>query len=177
MSGLNLSVFPLSPISLHPLSIPLSQQSSLFLKKLITNDPLLADIIVLAVHRCYHISESPRESEKIRVLHGNVDHWGLTTSRIAILYFFMKIALIICDPGAQTSHKGQIIEIEIYDHLNRNKLAFHWCMVVMIGQYLAEIQLFEIWNLRVQKNLNTEKITFKVVQIKFLAMHITNQKY
>ncbi len=44
----------------------------------------------------------------------------------------------------------------------------------MIGQYLAEIQLFE--NLRVQKNHNIEKITFKVVQMKFLAMHITNQK-
>ncbi len=27
-----------------------------------------------------------------------------------------------------------------------------------------------------QKNLNIEKITFKVVQITFLAMHITNQK-
>ncbi len=27
-----------------------------------------------------------------------------------------------------------------------------------------------------QKNQNTEKIAFKVVQIKFLAMHITNQK-
>ncbi len=27
----------------------------------------------------------------------------------------------------------------------------------------------------VQKNLHIEKITFKVVQIKFLAMHITNQ--
>ncbi len=27
-----------------------------------------------------------------------------------------------------------------------------------------------------QKNLNTEKITFKDVQMKFLAMHITNQK-
>ncbi len=41
---------------------------------------------------------------------------------------------------------------------------------VMIRQYL------KIWNLRVQKNLNIEKITFKVVQMKFLAMHITNQK-
>ncbi len=41
---------------------------------------------------------------------------------------------------------------------------------VMIGQYL------KIWNLRVQKNPNIEKIIFKVVQIKFLAMHITNQK-
>ncbi len=27
-----------------------------------------------------------------------------------------------------------------------------------------------------QKNQNTEEIAFKVVQIKFLAMHITNQK-
>ncbi len=27
-----------------------------------------------------------------------------------------------------------------------------------------------------QKNLNIEKITFKVVQMKFLAMHITYQK-
>ncbi len=34
----------------------------------------------------------------------------------------------------------------------------------------------KIWNLRVQKNLNTEKIAFKVVQMKFLAMHITNKK-
>ncbi len=34
----------------------------------------------------------------------------------------------------------------------------------------------KIWNLRVQKNLNIEKITFKVVQMKFLVMHITNQK-
>ncbi len=42
------------------------------------------------------------------------------------------------------------------------------------GQYLAEIQLFE--NLKVQKNLNIRKITFKVVQMKFLAMHITNSK-
>ncbi len=33
-----------------------------------------------------------------------------------------------------------------------------------------------IWNLRVQKNLNIEKINFKVVKMKFLEMHITNQK-
>ncbi len=31
-------------------------------------------------------------------------------------------------------------------------------------------------NLRMQKNLNIEKIVFKVVQMKFLAMHINNQK-
>ncbi len=35
----------------------------------------------------------------------------------------------------------------------------------------------KIWNLRVQKkNLNIEKIAFKFAQIKFLAVHITNQK-
>ncbi len=40
----------------------------------------------------------------------------------------------------------------------------------MIEQYL------KIWNLWVHKNVNIEKILFKLVQIKFLAMHITNQK-
>ncbi len=36
----------------------------------------------------------------------------------------------------------------------------------------------KIWNLRVQKiNQNIEKIAFKVAQIKFLAMYITNQKW
>ncbi len=42
---------------------------------------------------------------------------------------------------------------------------------------MAEIQLFE--NLEsedAKKNVNIEKIIFKVVQMKFLAMHITNQK-
>ncbi len=41
-------------------------------------------------------------------------------------------------------------------------------------QLQLAIQLFE--NLRVQKNLNIEKIAFNVVQIMFLATHITNQK-
>ncbi len=47
----------------------------------------------------------------------------------------------------------------------------------MIGQYLAEIRLFE--NLEsegAKKNLNIEKIIFKVVQSIFLALHIINQK-
>ncbi len=37
-------------------------------------------------------------------------------------------------------------------------------------------QYLKIRNLRAQNNLNIEKIIFKVVQMKFLAMHITNQK-
>ncbi len=42
---------------------------------------------------------------------------------------------------------------------------------------MAEIQLFvNLESEGAKKNLNIEKITFKVVQIKFLAMHINNQK-
>ncbi len=66
----------------------------------------------------------------------------------------------------KTSHKGQFFKIEVYTSYESwiNNISIDvW--FVMIGQYLAEIQ-----------NLNIEKIIFKVVQIKFLAMHITNQK-
>ncbi len=59
----------------------------------------------------------------------------------------------------KTSHKGQFVEIEI-----------HTSSIGLRYNYL------KTWNLRVQKNLNIEKIAFKVVQMKFLAMHITNQK-
>ncbi len=72
-----------------------------------------------------------------------------------------------------------------YDSMNSAKRSSIWAVawrygihsIVMIGQYLTETQLFE--NLEsedAKKKLNIEKIIFKVVQIKFLAMHITNQK-
>ncbi len=48
--------------------------------------------------------------------------------------------------------------------------------MVCYGQYLAEIQLFEKLESEGAKNLNIEKIAFKVIQMRFLAMHITNQK-
>ncbi len=35
----------------------------------------------------------------------------------------------------------------------------------------------KIWNLSVQNNHNIEKIAFKIVLMKFLAMHITNWKW
>ncbi len=47
----------------------------------------------------------------------------------------------------------------------------------MIGQYFVEIQLLENLEFEGSKNLNNEKITFKVVQMKLLAMHINNQKF
>ncbi len=44
-------------------------------------------------------------------------------------------------------------------------------------KYLATIQLFEYLESEGSNNLNIEKMTFKVVQMKFLAMHITNQEW
>ncbi len=46
----------------------------------------------------------------------------------------------------------------------------------MMGQYLAEIQLFENLESEGAKKSKYWEIAFKVVQMKFLAMHITNQK-
>ncbi len=47
----------------------------------------------------------------------------------------------------------------------------------MIGQYLSEMQLFvNLESEGAKKNQNIEKIIFKVIQMNFLAMHITNQK-
>ncbi len=46
---------------------------------------------------------------------------------------------------------------------------------VIIGQYLAEMKIENLES-DVQNNKNTVKIAFKVVQMKFLAMHITDQK-
>ncbi len=45
----------------------------------------------------------------------------------------------------------------------------------MIKQYLADIQLFENLESEEQKILHIGKITFNVVQMKFLVIHITNK--
>ncbi len=47
---------------------------------------------------------------------------------------------------------------------------------VRIGQYLAEIQLFANLEPEGAKYQNIEKIVFKVVQMKSLALNISNQK-
>ncbi len=67
----------------------------------------------------------------------------------------------------KTSLKCTYFKIEIYASYESwiNNISID----VWFGQYLKN------WNLSVQKNLNIEKIIFKVVQMKFLAMHITNK--
>ncbi len=49
-------------------------------------------------------------------------------------------------------------------------------MVCYDGQYLAEILLFENLESEDAKKSNIKKIIFKDVKMKFIAMHITNQK-
>ncbi len=76
----------------------------------------------------------------------------------------------------KTSHKGQFFDNFIEIYISSESFPFFW--FVRIGQYLAKMHLFE--NLesegaKKKKKRNIEKIAFKVVQIKFLAMHITNQ--
>ncbi len=46
---------------------------------------------------------------------------------------------------------------------------------VITGQYLAEIQILQ--NLESEGAKKKIKISFKVAQIKFLAMHITDQRW
>ncbi len=50
----------------------------------------------------------------------------------------------------------------------------------MIGQYLAEMRLcenLESEDAKKNYNLNIEKITYKIILMKFLAMYITHQKF
>ncbi len=79
-----------------------------------------------------------------------------------LCYAFLKLK-----GDHKTSRKGQFYEIEIC------ALSESWVNNISIDVWFG--QYLKIWNLREQKNLNIEKIIFKVVQMKFLAMHITNQ--
>ncbi len=77
----------------------------------------------------------------------------------------------------KTSHKGKFFEIEIYTSSESwiNKLSIDvW--FVMIGEYLAEMQLFENLESEGTKNQNIEKIALKVVQMKFLEV-LSNAYY
>ncbi len=67
----------------------------------------------------------------------------------------------------KTSHKGQFFEIEIYTSSESwiNKLSIDiWFVRTIFGW---DTTIWKSWSLRVQKNLNIEKITFK-----FLAMQL-----
>ncbi len=73
----------------------------------------------------------------------------------------------------KTSHKDNFLLNEIYTSSGRwiNNISIEvW---FMIGQYFGWYTT--IWKSEDAKKCNIEKIIFKVVQMKFLAMHINNQ--
>ncbi len=84
-----------------------------------------------------------------------------------IKQLFSTLIIIRNVPWAANQHKRQIFEIEIYTSSES------WINKLSIDVWFVRIGLrynyLKIWNLRVQKNLNIEKIAFKFVQIKFLA--------
>ncbi len=76
----------------------------------------------------------------------------------------------------KTSLNCHFFEIKIHTSSESwiNKLSIDVCLLRSDNIWLR-YNYFNIWNLRVRKNWNIEKIAFKVVQMKFLVMHITNQ--
>ncbi len=107
----------------------------------------------------------------------NVKHFNMYCVKIIYVHFSGRSLIVYVTLDHKTSHKGQFFRnwdlYIIWKLINKLSIAVWF---VMIGQYLAEIQLFE--NLEsegAKRNQNIEKITFKVVQMKFLAMHITNK--
>ncbi len=51
-----------------------------------------------------------------------------------------------------------------------------WKNKLSIDVFGRDATIWKSGNLKLQKNLNIEKIAFKVVQMKSLALHINNQK-
>ncbi len=108
------------------------------------------------------------------LLHGKCyDRWDVCPSRFVHQSKPFKYVTL----DHKTSLKCTFLEIEIYTSseswLNIISLM---CGLLGLDNIWLRYNYLKIWNLRVQKNLNIEKITFKVVQITFLVMHITNQK-
>ncbi len=87
---------------------------------------------------------------------------------ICVLYIIIYVIL-----DHKTSRKAQFYKIEIYTSSKS------WINKLSIDVWFAFGRDTTIWKSGIwgrKKNLNIEKIAFKVVQMKFLAMHITYQK-
>ncbi len=92
---------------------------------------------------------------------------------VLLLVYLCIIHYYICDPGPQTSRKAQFYEIEIYTSSKS------WINKLSIDVWFVFGRDTTIWKSGIwgrKKNRNIEKIAFKVVQMKFLAKHITYQK-
>ncbi len=94
-------------------------------------------------------------TKTVEYLHsqGSVCMWSQWDNKYLLVWLLLKINMTL-------DHKPAIrvnfSKLRFIHHLKAeiNNLSY-WCI---IGQYLAKIQLLKIWNLRVQKNLNIEKM-------------------
>ncbi len=78
------------------------------------------------------------------------------------------VYIIYVNLDHKTSHKGRFLKYS-------NSVIQNWINKLSIDVwFVTRDNYLKIWNLQI--NLNIENISFKVVQMKFLAMHITNQK-
>ncbi len=90
-----------------------------------------------------------------------------------VIPWFIIIGYKICDPGPQSQSWGSKTSSESWI----NKLFFDvWFVRNHRTIFGRDTTIWKIWNLKVQKKKKKKKIAFKVVQMKFLAMHITKQK-
>ncbi len=87
----------------------------------------------------------------------------------------------------ETNHSTkdcELLYMRLYIWILYWDLYIIWINMLSLDVWFVRISLYiwlrynylKIWNLRVQKNLNIEKITFKDVQIKSQATYIANQK-
>ncbi len=120
---------------------------------------------IYLIHEFHNLSWITEINE---LFHDIIIYWD---APVYILPFKSLGSVIYVTLGHKTSHKGLYINQAV------RSVSVHRCMVCYdrtIFGWDTTIWKSGIWGCK--KNLNIEKITFKVVQMKFLAMHITNQK-
>ncbi len=120
----------------------------------------------------------------------NLHNWWLTKYFFAPLYIMYLLNPLHPQRDIRLhththTHTHTYIYIYIHTHTHARTHArththtqTHTYMYGLFGSdnIWQRFNYLKIYNLRLQKNLNIEKITFKVVQIKCLAIHITKQK-
>ncbi len=111
-------------------------------------------------------------SHSLFTLFCHVTTEGLKYVQLESNTFMLLLSYVTLDH--KSSHKGQFFNIEIYT--SSESWVNNWCMVYDSTIFGRDTTIWKsgIWECKKIQILR--KIAFKVVQMKSLAMHITNQK-
>ncbi len=113
--------------------------------------------------------ECPLSFETFYYVYNSTDLISVSAYFHLMCIFISVTIFIYVTLDHKTSHKiNFFLKSEIYFPLIYDLLGY--------GNIWPRFNYLKIWNLRVQKKSNIKKIAFKGVQIKSLAMHITNPK-